>query len=422
MINSRQNFFSKNIFSNLYVLIPVALITGPFIPDLIFVIICLYFLVNFKNFRNDEIFNYKFHYFFILFYISICFSSIISDYNSYSIKSSLFYIRFGVFSLATYFLILNDRKCLLLITKIFLIIYSLLLIDSFFQYLFGFNLFGWTFEGHKFYVTSFFGEDEVLGSYVARFFPFVLSLLIFSKEELNFKFNNILIIFIFASASLITLISGERTSMALLFLSIFIMFLTCHKLRKLILISYLTIILTITLIVLSSDITKERMYNQTIDQLGLSGESERLVIFSKTYESHYLIAFKMFKQKPILGYGPKTFRKFCAEPENYVNEIACTTHPHNILMQLLSETGIIGASFYFFIFIFLAITLFKISIKGIFFNDKSQKDYITLIFIFYFINLFPLAPSGNFFNNWLSMIYYLPLGYFFYLLKYKQKT
>tara|TARA_B100000242_G_C42898060_1_gene416570 strand:- start:93 stop:695 length:603 start_codon:yes stop_codon:yes gene_type:complete len=200
------------------------------------------------------------------------------------------------------------------------------------------------------------------------------------------------------------------------------MFLTCHKLRKLIVICYLTIILTITLIVLSSDITKERMYNQTINQLGLSGESERLVVFSKTYESHYLIALKMFKQKPILGYGPKTFRKFCAEPENYVNEIACTTHPHNILMQLLSETGIIGTSFYFFIFIFLAVILFKISIKGIFFNDKSQKDYITLIFIFYFINLFPLAPSGNFFNNWLSMIYYLPLGYFFYLLKYKQKT
>ena len=272
-----------------------------------------------------------------------------------------------------------------LITKIFLIIYSLLLIDSFFQYLFGFNLFGWTFEGHKFYVTSFFGEDEVLGSYVARLLPFVLSLLIFSKEKLNFKFNNILIFFIFASASLITLISGERTSMALLLLSIFIMFLTCHKLRKLIAICYLTIIITITLIVLSSDITKERMYNQTINQLGLSGESERLVIFSKTYESHYLIALKMFKQKPILGYGPKTFRKFCAEPENYVNEIACTTHPHNILMQLLSETGIIGTSFYFFIFIFLAVTLFKVSIKGIFLMI-SLKKIISHLFL-YFISL-----------------------------------
>ena len=75
--------------------------------------------------------------------------------------------------------------------------------------------------------------------------------------------------------------------MALLLLSIFIMFLTCHKLRKLIAICYLTIILTITLIVLSSDITKERMYNQTINQLGLSGESERLV-FSVKLMSHII--------------------------------------------------------------------------------------------------------------------------------------
>ena len=35
----------------------------------------------------------------------------------------------------------------------------------------------------------------------------------------------------------------------------------------------------------------------------------------------------MFKQNPILGHGPKTFRKFCSEPENYVYDFACTTHP-----------------------------------------------------------------------------------------------
>ena len=84
--------------------------------------------------------------------------------------------------------------------------------------------------------------------------------------------------------------------------------------------------------------------------------------------------------------GQKPLENFC-EPENYVNEIACTTHPHKYSMQLLSETVNNWTSFYFFIFIFLAVTLFKVSIKG-YFNDKSQKDYITLIFIFYFINLF----------------------------------
>lgn len=130
----------------------------------------------------------------------------------------------------------------------------------------------------------------------------------------------------------------------------------------------------------------------------------------------------MFKQKPIFGHGPKTFRKFCSEPENYINEVACTTHPHNVLMQLLAETGLIGSLFYISIFFYITFKLLKIAIKSFFYKDNDQKDYLTLIYIFYFINLFPIAPSGNFFNNWLSSIYYLPLGYMLYLLNYKQET
>ena len=33
------------------------------------------------------------------------------------------------------------------------------------------------------------------------------------------------------------------------------------------------------------------------------------------------------------------------------------------------------------------------------------------------INLWPLAPTGNFFNNWLSILYYLPVGFLIYNLK-----
>ena len=200
------------------------------------------------------------------------------------------------------------------------------------------------------------------------------------------------------------------------------MFLTCNRIKKLIF-SVLTIFTVfLILIIFNSEKTKKRMFDQTINQLGLKSESERFVIFSKTYEGHYILALKMFKQKPIFGHGPKSFRKFCSEPENYINEVACTTHPHNILMQFLAETGLIGSLFYISIFFYITFNLLKIAIKNIFYKENNQKDYLTLIYIFYFINLFPIAPSGNFFNNWLSSIYYLPLGYMLYLLNYKQKT
>ena len=123
----------------------------------------------------------------------------------------------------------------------------------------------------------------------------------------------------------------------------------------------------------ASEKIKKRMFDQTINQLGLTSESERLVILVKTYEGHYILALKMFKQKPILGHGPKTFRKFCSEPENYINEVACTTHPHNVLMQLLAETGLIGSLFYISIFFYITLNLLKIAIKNIFIKIMIKK-------------------------------------------------
>ena len=98
----------------------------------------------------------------------------------------------------------------------------------------------------------------------------------------------------------------------------------------------MAVTVTLTTIILTNEKIKERVFVQSIQQLGFTSKSERIVIFSKAYEGHYMIAFKMFKEKPILGHGPKTFRKYCSEPKNYLYEFACTTHPLNILMQLLA--------------------------------------------------------------------------------------
>ena len=46
---------------------------------------------------------------------------------------------------------------------------------------------------------------------------------------------------------------------------------------------------------------KDRMVDNIVNQMGLSSSSERIVIFSKTYEGHYKISLNMFKEKPLLG-------------------------------------------------------------------------------------------------------------------------
>jgi len=102
----------------------------------------------------------------------------------------------------------------------------------------------------------------------------------------------------------------------------------------------------------------------------------------------------------------------------------CNTHPHNFLIQILSETGLVGFIIYIFVglyFIFGVINFLfgKKIMKKIY---KYKIDFkICLIFISYLIFFLPIFPSGNFFNNWLSMIIYFPMGFLLYFID-KNKT
>jgi len=405
----------NNLSLNIFIFIPLFLITGPLLSDLAVVIISVIFL--YSNFKNKSFYFYNNLYFkvFFVFFIICCASSIISDYRGYSIKSSFSYLRFGIFSIAASILLSISEKHIIYLTKIFLILLAVLFIDSLFQFFFGFNLLGWRYENLNFRVTSLFGDDEVLGSYVARFFPFILSLILFCKKKFNFDKTDLLIYGVIFSSVIICSISGERTSFFLLIISLVTILFTCPQLKKIMMWSIIISILSSILMISTNKNIKERMVDQTIKQLGLSKSSDRLVIFSEIYEGHYKIAINMFKEKPILGHGAKSFRKFCAEPENFVSDHACTTHPHNLFLQLLAETGLIGFLIIFYIFMVIFFKLSKIFILRMFNKKILFEDYYTLILIFYFVNLFPFAPSGNFFNNWLSIIYYLPAGYFLFL-------
>ena len=108
-----------NLSSILFVLIPLSLISGPFIPDLSLVIITINFILLTIINKNYKIFNSKFLIFFLLFCLMITIVSFFS-LNTSSIQSGLFYFRFGLFSLAGYILI---KKGFIKLHIIFIVIY-----------------------------------------------------------------------------------------------------------------------------------------------------------------------------------------------------------------------------------------------------------------------------------------------------------
>ena len=134
-------------------------------------------------------------------------------------------------------------------------------------------------------------------------------------------------------------------------------------------------------------------------------------IFTPVHQSHYLTALNMFYHDKLFGVGPNMFRYECSKIIYSEGDYNCTTHPHNIHIQILAETGIIGYLLFLIPLIYISIYF----IKSLFLNYKIKtilKDYQICLCITFLLTLFPFAPSGNFFNNWLSIVFFLPVGFY----------
>jgi len=143
-------------------------------------------------------------------------------------------------------------------------------------------------------------------------------------------------------------------------------------------------------------------------------KDKKFIIFTKVYHTHYETAFNIYLDNKIFGVGTKRFRKVCDNPKYYINEFSCTTHPHNFYMQMLAENGLIG--FFGLLIIFLKIT-YELFRKIILINFKPLEYKVEssiFILIGIFMNLWPIIPSGNFFNNWMSILIYMPIGFYLY--------
>ena len=104
-----QIIYSKK-FSFLIILIISFLITGPFFADLIVSLSSLIFIYYVIQNRESRFFTNKPLIIFSIFWLWCIFSSLLSaDYLLYSLKSSFFYFRIGVFACLIWFLIEKDK-------------------------------------------------------------------------------------------------------------------------------------------------------------------------------------------------------------------------------------------------------------------------------------------------------------------------
>ena len=362
--------------------------------------------------KKYYLFNNNFSKFFFIFWVYICFNSIFAKEVLVSLKVSIPYIRYGIFVILIVFLNNHNKNFTNTFSKFLLITFIIVLIDSYIQYFFGANVFGMV-SPHPSRLSSFFGDEMVVGSFLSRLFPLVLfSLIVLSHEEnKNYKYSSLILLVL---TDVIIYLSGERTAFGILLINTILFIVLINQMKFLRIITFIFSICIIIFISLSNETVKERMVTQTIEGLGYN--QKEIKAFSSVHQQHYETALNIYKDNPIIGVGVKMFRHECKNKKYVVGKFGCTSHPHNMHIQSLTETGIVG-------YIFVLFVLFLISIKfvryayQIYIKKKKfsiTQDLQTCILIGIFSNIFPFLPSGNIYNNWISIIYFLPVGFYFY--------
>ena len=431
-MNSELNI-SKTIFGYGIVVFPLFLLVGPLFSEIFLISIIFYsiFLIIKENKYN--FFLNKFVLVFLLFYLSTLFSTIYNFYNFNYAKGGIFFFRIPLFAISIWFILERYEFFNKKMVTFLLLLFLLIIFDSLLQYYSGKNLLGY--EIIKGRISSFFGDELILGSFIIRLIPIFMIYLVMN-DLIGDKKINFIYLFIISFACLVVYLSGERTSFGLLILFFFILFFMVKILRKFVILTFLAF-LSLAFIASNLKTSSEidpakRMFNKSYSQIIGKGEERyekhkkklfnKFYIFSHDHHGHYVLSYRIFKDHILFGTGVKGFRYLCRN-KIYIleNNDGCSTHPHNTYVQILVSNGIIG--------LLILIICFFYFIKEIFFfkkiNDNEKNSDKILIsgaiaVSAVFINLWPIIPSGNFFNNWLSMIYFYPIGFYLYF-KYKNE-
>ena len=433
---------SKNLISYLYLLIPLFLITGPAIPDIVitlgvlFGIFYILFQKEYKHFIKLNLFRIS-----IIFWISLILISFFSYNKTNSFQDSLIFIRLLLIPFFCYLVFFKDKKVFEKLLLIIFVIVVFVCIDTLYQFInytskdgFGEDLLGFKSNWYG-RLTGPFGDELIPGSYVSKFglfgFVFLISL---KKIKNNITIHSLYLSLII----LVCYVSGERMAFATFSLSLIVLFIFLDEFRKSIMLSIIIGTLFIYLAIYfhpfynDFNIIESTQYHQgqKIEKFyQCENDTEKLCskfiniqpsffeviknFSTSAYGEIYRLSYKMFLDNPITGIGINNFKYLCNSNELYNTLMVhydCASHPHNIYIQWLTEGGII---------VFISFILYLYYVSTFILKNNGDRKYKIISIIIILSMFWPIMSTGSLIKNWYGITTFFIIGICLCLSKFK---
>jgi len=390
---SRTYLFNLLVFAYL-----ISYILGPAIINIYVTLLSIsgliYILKNFKLLyllRDDQS-----TIILIIFFLYLFFKEFFYLIQNYELIVFFRLIVIFIF-ISLYFKI--NKKNIELNINILLTILTLICLDTFFQFIFGYNILSFEkFQSDR--LTSFFQDEPIVGSFVMKiFFPCLIYYIYIKK--------NSIVISCFSLSFFSILISGERMPfLQLLFgLTLILFFFSKNKIRNII---YFIFFLVVSIFLSFNSLELKNRYTSTISGLEdlyddiihnqiVTNENESNGI--KDYYLNFASGLEVWKLKKLFGNGYRFYNNNCSRvlKNHYLS--GCSTHPHNIYIELLSDHGIVGL----IIFLIFICTLLINFVK----NQHNKKYYGFLISSI--VITVPFVTSQSIFSSFYGSIFFFNL-------------
>ena len=405
----------------LFVFLPLFLVFGTLLSELSIILICILFLFysyktnNFSWIKNEDT------KILLLLYFLLIINFIFSSDKSFSLLRDIGFIKYIIFIFAIKNLLLNKINIIKKIINIWSIFFVIVIIDLYFEYFFGKNILGF-YARDEARLVGFLGDEYKIGTLLVGFlFPiasFWFYRLFYEKKndkliylkKLFYPLSIILVVYILLPV-------GQRSIVIKIILSsIFFFYCLPFMATNKKILSFLLFILLLFSTIWSNEMFKSRFVNEIFftnqdKDSSIITKITKLKFIDVYKKSHYwkhnYNAYLIFKNNPIFGVGNKNYRNSCPNFSDETNALTinknefpvCTTHPHQIYYEFLSEHGIFGL---FFIIILTALYLKKFSQF-----KKNNNLYLLGGFTYFIFTFMPLVPSGSFFTSFSATLFWI---------------